>query len=111
VSVEPDGSVFPCCLKTKLPIGNLTEDRLIDILESLKLDPAFEAISAGDPRRMGLADGWSVEKFEAASRTKTVSGAEYANLCIGCDRFFEEKMGARIEAARLRRRAAREAAQ
>jgi hypothetical protein len=111
VSVEPDGSVFPCCLKTKLPIGNLTEDRLIDILESLKFDPAFEAISAGDPRRMGLADGWSVEKFEAASRTKTVSGADYANLCVGCDRFFEEKMGARIEAARARRRAAREAAQ
>lgn len=111
VSVEPDGAVYPCCLKTKLPIGNLREDKLIDILESLKGDPAFEAISAGDPRRMGVADGWSVEKFEAASRTKTPSGRDYANLCVGCDRFFEEKMAARIEAATARRRAPREAAQ
>lgn len=110
VSVEPDGAVYPCCLKTKMPIGNLLEDKLIDILDSLKGDPAFEAISAGDPRRMGLADGWSVADFEAASRTKTPSGRDYQNLCIGCDRFFETKMAARIDAAKARRRAMRETA-
>ncbi|MCF8470212.1 MAG: hypothetical protein K9G30_05460, partial [Parvibaculum sp.] len=26
------GDVFPCCLKTKLPLGNLTEEHLVDIL-------------------------------------------------------------------------------
>ena len=31
----------------------------------------------------------------------------YANLCIGCDRFHEEVLGARLDAARGRRLAAR----
>ena len=64
VSVEPDGAVYPCCVKTKLPIGSLLEDNLIDILESLVGVPAFEAISMGHPERMGIAHDWSEEEFE-----------------------------------------------
>jgi Iron-sulfur cluster-binding domain len=105
VSIEPNGDVFPCCIKTKLPIGNLLEDDLLEILESLVGDPAFEAINAGKPERMGLAHGWSVEDFIAKSATTTPSGERYQNLCIGCDRFHEEVLGARIAAARARRRA------
>lgn len=108
VSIEPDGSVYPCCVKTKLPIGSLLEDDLLDILESLAGVPAFEAITMGHPERMGLADGWSEEDFVANSVARTPQGATYRNLCIGCDRFHEQFLGPVLEEARQRRRAARE---
>lgn len=104
VSVEPDGAVYPCCVKTRLPIGSLLEDRLIDILDSLADDPAYQAINAGAPQRMGLTLGWSEERFLAASRTTTPQGRPYANLCVGCDRFHEEVLAPLIGAARQRRR-------
>jgi hypothetical protein len=107
VSIEPDGAVYPCCIKTRLPIGNLLEENLIDILDSLAGDPVYEAINAGQPERMGLAHGWSVEDFIAKSTTTTPGGKAYANLCIGCDRFHEEVLAPRIaaaKAARARRR-------
>ncbi len=107
VSIEPDGAVYPCCLKTKLPIGNLLEDGLLDILDSLRGDPAYEAISAGQPERMGVQAGWSVERFIKASHTVTPKGQPYANLCIGCDSFHAEVLAPRLAAARDRRAAAR----
>ena len=110
VSVEPDGAVYPCCIKTKRPIGSLLEDSLIDILDSLAGIPAYEAITMGHPERMGLAYGWSEAKFVAASRTTTPQGADYRNLCIGCDRFHAEVLGPILDEARARRRAKRELA-
>ncbi|HWX48687.1 MAG TPA: SPASM domain-containing protein [Roseomonas sp.] len=107
VSIEPDGSVYPCCLKTRLPLGNLTEEPLLEILDSLRGDPAYEAISRGEPERMGLADGWSAEAFIAKSHTATPQGRPYANLCIGCDRFHEEVLAERVAAARAARLARR----
>jgi hypothetical protein len=103
ISIEPDGSVYPCCIKTKLPIGNLTEERLIDILDSLAGDPVYEAINAGKPERMGLTMGWDVEKFYARSATTLPDGRPYANLCIGCDSFHAEVLAPVIAAARARR--------
>lgn len=107
VSIEPDGAVYPCCLKTKLPIGNLTEERLVDILDSLQGDPVYEALNAGQPERMGLQAGWSVADFLEKSRTTTPQGKPYANLCIGCDQFHAEVMAPRVAAARDRRMARR----
>lgn len=107
VSIEPDGAVYPCCLKTKHPLGYLTEEPLLDILDSLEGDPACEAITNGHPERMGLADGWSVDRFLQRSRTLTPKGEPYANLCIGCDRFHEEVLGPRLDAARAHRLARR----
>ncbi|MEP7084444.1 MAG: SPASM domain-containing protein, partial [Betaproteobacteria bacterium] len=107
VSVEPDGAVYPCCVKTKVPIGSLLEDNLIDILDSLVGIPAFDEISSGHPERMGLAYDWSEEKFIARSSTRTPDGSPYENLCIGCDRFHEEVLGPVLAAARARRQAAR----
>jgi hypothetical protein len=109
VSIEPAGAVYPCCLKTALPLGNLVEEPLLDILDSLRDHPAYQAINAGAPQRMGLAAGWSVERFEAACHTTTPQGAPYANLCIGCDHFHAEAMApvlAEAAAARRRRRLA-----
>lgn len=103
VSIEPDGSVYPCCLKTRAPLGNLTEEPLIDILESLADDPVYQAIDAGQPERMGLSLGWSEETFLEKSHTTDPRGRPYVNRCIGCDRFHEEVLGARIAAARARR--------
>lgn len=107
VSVEPDGSVFPCCVKTKFPIGSLLEDNLIAILDSLTGVPAFEAITMGHPERMGLAYGWGEDKFLAHSTTTTPKGTAYQNLCIGCDRFHEQVLGPVLAQARDRRRAAK----
>jgi hypothetical protein len=101
VSVEPNGNVYPCCMKTKFPIGNLVEEPLLDILQSLVGHPVFEAISMGHPERMGVRDGWSAAEFMEKSRTVTPSGRVYQNLCIGCDRFHEEVLGPML--AELRR--------
>jgi MoaA/NifB/PqqE/SkfB family radical SAM enzyme len=111
VSIEPDGAVYPCCIKTKRPLGSLLEDNLIDILESLTGVPAYEAITMGHPERMGLAHGVSEEEFLAQCETTTPRGTPYRNLCIGCDRFHEDVLGPVLEQARERRRAARAAAQ
>jgi len=108
VSIEPDGAVYPCCIKTRLPIGNLTEEPLLDILDSLVGDPIYEAINAGKPERMGLAAGWSVERFLDQSRTTDPKGRPYANLCIGCDRFHETVLAPRLRDAKARRLAARQ---
>lgn len=107
VSIEPTGDVYPCCMKTGRALGNLTEEPLVGILDSLAGHPVYEAINAGKPERMGLAHGWSVERFHAACRTTTPNGEAYANLCIGCDRFHAEVMEPVIAEARARRQAVR----
>ncbi|ESR22603.1 SPASM domain-containing protein [Lutibaculum baratangense] len=111
VSVDPNGDVFPCCLKTKKAIGNLKEERLDDIIDSLVGHPAFEAIATGHPERMGLAYGWDVGRFLEESRTTRPDGAPYRNLCIGCDRFHEKVLGPVIDEIRERRMALRVAAE
>ena len=107
VSIEPDGAVYPCCIKTKLPLGSLLEDNLTDILESLAGVPAYEAITIGHPERMAIGYGWTYQDFLAQSRTRRPDGAAYANLCIGCDRFHEQVLGPVLEEARQRRRTAK----
>jgi hypothetical protein len=103
VAIEPDGSVYPCCLKTKAPLGNLTEERLVDILDSLKGHPAFEAINAGDPEAMGETLGWSRADYRAASHVTDPKGRAFANVCIGCDAFFQQTLGAELERIRATR--------
>ncbi|MFT5182598.1 MAG: hypothetical protein ACI8S3_002491 [Alphaproteobacteria bacterium] len=110
LSIEPNGDIFPCCLKTKAPVGNLTEEKLTDILDSLAGHPVFEAINSGRPERMGLNYGWDVEQFLAESATETPSGKPYRNLCIGCDRFHEKVLGPVIEELKQQRIARRAAA-
>ncbi len=109
VSIDPDGNVYPCCIKTRLPLGSLLEDELICILDSLAQEPAYTAIAQGHPERMGLAYGWSEEQFIAASHTVTPKGTSYGNLCIGCDRFHEAMLAPVLAAARARRAAQRAA--
>ena len=105
VSVDPDGNVYPCCMKTRVPLGNLVEEPLMGILESLVGHPVYEAITMGHPERMGVSHGWSTETFLEKCRISTPTGQPYANLCIGCDRFHEEVLGPVIQELRRRRRA------
>lgn len=107
VSIDPGGNVYPCCLKTAHPLGNLTEEPLLEILDDLAGMPAIEAINAGKPERMGLTHGWDAEKFIAASTTKTPKGDDYSNLCIGCDQFHVEVLGSVLDEKRRDRRAQR----
>lgn len=111
VSIEPNGNVYPCCIKTAVPIGNLVEEPLLDILESLRGHPAFEAINRGDPARMGEQFGWNRKAFEGRSTKTTPKGNAVSNLCIGCDAFHREVLApvlAEIRQTRLARRTAAE---
>ncbi|HAB19690.1 MAG TPA: radical SAM/SPASM domain-containing protein [Verrucomicrobiota bacterium] len=107
VSIEPNGNVYPCCMKTRVPLGNLVEEPLMDILRSLIGHPVFEAITTGHPERMGLQHGWGVEQFYERSRTTTPLGKPYQNLCIGCDRFHEEILAPALAELRRERLASR----
>jgi hypothetical protein len=77
-------------LKTKAPVGNLLDEKLETVIDRLAGNPVYEAISMGHPERMGIAHGWTVEKFLEKSTTVLPSGRVYQNLCIGCDAFHEE---------------------
>jgi sulfatase maturation enzyme AslB (radical SAM superfamily) len=90
VSIDPEGNVYPCCIKTRLPVGNLLTETLDEILDRCSGDPVYEAINTGQPQKMGIGHGWSEEEFLRKSRVVMPSGRVYQNLCIGCDRFHEE---------------------
>jgi hypothetical protein len=90
VSIDPAGDVFPCCLKTKQPLGNVAERPLLEILNELRGNPVYEAIHRGRPQEMGLAHGWSEAEFTRRSRMIRPDGSVYENLCLGCDRFHDE---------------------
>ncbi|GAB4356801.1 MAG: hypothetical protein OHK0021_01100 [Bryobacter sp.] len=90
VSIDPEGRVYPCCVKTKKAIGNLCEEPLENILARHRGNPVYEAISAGRPEDMGREHGWSREKFLEKSRTLLPDGRAYVNRCIGCDAFHDE---------------------
>ena len=96
VSIDPEGNVYPCCIKTKAPVGNVLERTLEEILDSRMGNPVYEAISMGHPERMGVAHGWSVEKFLEKSKAVLPSGRVYQNLCIGCDAFHEEVLSRKL---------------
>jgi hypothetical protein len=98
VSIEPNGNVYPCCMKTQLAIGNLLEEKLESVLDRLVGNPVYEAISMGHPERMGIAHGWSVDKFIEKSKITLPGGRIYQNLCLGCDAFHREVlMGQKTE--------------
>lgn len=111
IAIEPDGSIYPCCLKTKAPLGSLAEERLSDILDSVAQLPAVQALNSGDPEGMGLSDGWSREMFRSRSEAADGQGRIVANPCLGCDRFFEEHLSEQLAARRAERTGKKKTAQ
>jgi len=111
VSIEPDGQVYPCCLKTAAPLGDLREESLVCLLTALKDEPALQAIDRGDPAAMGEAHGWSRQDFIARSTKTMPTGQDCSNLCLGCDSFFAEVMSPILERAAQERRGRRRGAE
>ena len=106
VAIEPDGSIYPCCLKTKAPLGSLAEERLEDILKSVASLPSIQAINDGDPEAMAVSGGWSIEEFKQHSTTKDGKGRDVCNMCIGCDAFFDSVLSEQLNQLRKQRLAA-----
>ncbi|MEL7128788.1 MAG: SPASM domain-containing protein [Pseudomonadota bacterium] len=102
VSIEPNGNVYPCCLKTRAPLGNLTEETLEDILKSVAALPAIQAINRGEPEFMGAQSGWDPGIFRQKSAKTDGTGRIVENMCLGCI-YFEETLGAELRALRDRR--------
>lgn len=96
VSIEPNGNVYPCCIKTRAPLGNLLEEKLEAILNRLTGNPVYEALSMGHPQRMGVTRGWTVEKFLEKSTITLTNGEKYQNFCIGCDAFHDEVLAPQL---------------
>mgnify|MGYP003152720905 CR=1 FL=1 len=96
-----------CCIKTATPLGNLAEEPLTEILYSVAELPAIQAINQGQPQLMGLDDGWQENDFLNACHTQTPTGNEYANLCIGCDKFHQTVLGPQLNQLQSQRRAKR----
>ncbi|GAK32311.1 hypothetical protein AQ1_00175 [alpha proteobacterium Q-1] len=103
VSIEPNGDVYPCCLKSASPLGNLQQEALVDILDSLAGHPAFEAINMGHPERMGLSFGWDTETFYEKSMRENPKGEIQGHLCFGCDAFHREVLSKVIADLRAQR--------
>jgi hypothetical protein len=72
------------------PIGDLLEEKLEVILDSLAGDPIYEALSMGHPERMGISYGWTAERFIEGSAIRLPSGKLYQNFCASCDKFQEK---------------------
>ena len=106
VAIEPDGSLYPCCLKTGSPLGNLTEERLTDVLDDLRAEPAILALNRGDPEAMGGADDLSRAGFRATSVRVDPKGRTVTNACLGCDAYFRETLGDVLRERRAARLAA-----
>ena len=77
---------LPCCVKTKLPSGNLLED--FSRIRSLDACPS-RGDSAGHPERWASSTA-GPKPDRRALRDHPAPGRRYANMCIGCDRFHEE---------------------
>lgn len=104
VAVDPDGNLFPCCRKTRVPYGSLQEESLVEILRSLVGRPEFEALAMGHPERMGLVHGVELDRFIGLSRLRNPQGKVYANPCIGCDRVHERFLAPVLDELRRQRR-------
>lgn len=103
IAIEPNGNLYPCCLKTKAPLGNLTEEKLEDILSSVGTLPEIQAINDGDPEGMAKAGGWTREAFKEKSKLIDGKGNQIQNMCLGCDVFFTEILGQKLQDLRKSR--------
>ena len=108
VSVEPDGDVYPCCVKTDAAAGQPARGRPDRDPRLAGRRAGLRGDHDGPPRAHG--PGARLERGRRSSRTRARRGPTarpYQNLCIGCDRFHEQVLGPVLAAARERRRAAR----
>lgn len=99
VAIDPEGRLYPCCRKTALPYGDLTQHKLEDVLRELAAKPAFRALASGSPEAMARCYGVASEEFRAMCRAVTPKGASYANPCLGCDVLHRRFVAAELDPA------------
>ena len=96
-------------MKTKAPLGNLTEETLSEIFESVAKLDAIQALNRGQPEQMGQSAGWDEKTFRLKSAKADGKGRIVENKCLGCDTYFEEVLGAQLRELREKRLAAKQA--
>ncbi|MBI5116027.1 radical SAM protein [Candidatus Poribacteria bacterium] len=74
---------YPCCPATKIPLGDLREKSLLDILDEHRGNHVYEALNRGRPETMGVEQGISVEFAKARIE-------ELGSCCLWCDEFLEK---------------------
>ena len=72
---------YPCCPATEIPLGDVREESLLDILDQHRDDPVSQALNRGEPEAVGVEQGISVEF--AKKRIE-----ELGSCCLWCDEFF-----------------------
>jgi hypothetical protein len=105
VSIEPNGNVYPCCLKTAAPLGNLTEETLAEIFDSIATLPDIQALNRGEPEAMG----GDPAAFRKMSAQPDGTGRVVENRCLGCDAYFKQTLGAELRRLREARLAKKQA--
>ena len=73
--------VYPCCPGTVEPLGDLSQEPLLEILERHRGDPMWEALNRGEPWEMGEHAGVGPEFARQRIR-------ELGNVCLWCDEYF-----------------------
>ena len=68
VSVEPTGDVYPCCIKTRRPIGNLVDEPLIESLDSRSGSPRSKRF------RQVIPSAWASPTAGASRTSSRVRG-------------------------------------
>jgi len=74
---------YPCCPATKIPLGDLREKDLLEILEEHRGKPLYEALNRGEPEAMGVEQGVSIDFARARIE-------ELGSCCLWCDEFFQK---------------------
>jgi hypothetical protein len=73
--------VYPCCPMTCRPIGDLTSEPLIAMLDRCAQHAVYRALNDGRPEKIGEYLG--ISEADGSRRTR-----ELGNQCLWCDEFF-----------------------
>lgn len=74
--------VFPCCPATWFSLGDARREKVMDILERYRGEPAFQALNRGEPASPA---GVEVGAQYAARRLR-----DLGSVCLWCDEFFRD---------------------
>lgn len=79
--------VFPCCPGTKVSLGDIRQEPLLEILDRYRDNPVFLALNRGEPDATGVEQGITIDF--AKKRIE-----ELGSCCLWCDEFFAKRNNA-----------------
>lgn len=74
--------INPCCPGTHFPMGDARKQKVSDVLNRASKNFVFKMLNEGEPLKMGLQLGVSVEEA-------TAKNEEFKNICLYCDHFLK----------------------